>query len=139
MDKNFTQLAPKYFMEGYSCSESIAKAAVELGLTTEDFISIATSFSGGMSSKCLCGAVAGSQMVIGLLHGKTKDNTARAKAKEFFEKFTNTHKVACCKVLSAKFDDFHSIERKQHCQNLVLECSQILDEMLSEIKEKEIV
>lgn len=139
MDKNFTQLAPKYFMEGYSCSESIAKAAVELGLATDDFISIATSFSGGMSSKCLCGAVAGSQMVIGLLHGKTKDNTARAKAKEFFEKFTNTHKVACCKVLSSKFADFHSIERKQHCQNLVLECSQILDEMLSEIKEKEIV
>jgi len=137
MDKNFSKLAPKYFMEGYSCSESIAKAAVDLKLTDEDFISIATSFSGGMSSKCLCGAVAGSQMVIGLLHGKTKDNTARSLAKEFFEKFTAKHKVACCKVLSAKFSDFHSLERKQHCQNLVFECSLILDEILSEIKEKQ--
>lgn len=131
MEKNFKTLAPKYFMEGYSCSESIARAAVELGLADETFVSIATSFSGGMSSRCLCGAVAGSQMVLGLLHGKNKDNTARAYAKEFYERFTSSHKVACCKVLSAGFKDFHSPERKKHCVNIVSECGTILDEMLS--------
>ena len=72
MTKKFIDLAPNYFMQGYSCSESIACAAVELGLADENFVSIATSFSGGMSSGCLCGAVAASQMVIGLLHGKYK-------------------------------------------------------------------
>ena len=128
--KKFIDLAPNYFMEGYSCSESIAKAAVELGLTNEDFISVATSFSGGMGVRCLCGAVAGSQMVIGLLHGKNKDNTARTMAKEFYEKFTKNHKVACCKVLSGGFKDFHSQERKNHCLNMVAECAGILDEML---------
>ena len=128
--KKFIDLAPKYFSEGYSCSESIAKAAVDLGLANEDFISIATSFSGGMGVRCLCGAVAGSQMVIGLMHGKTKDNTARVLAKEFYERFTKNHKVACCKVLSGGFKDFHSPERKAHCTNMVAECSMILDEML---------
>ncbi len=134
--KSFATIAPQFFKEGYSCSESIAKAAVELGLADESFVSIATSFSGGMSSRCLCGAVAGSQMVLGLLHGKNKDNSARALAKEFYENFTKTHKVTCCKVLSAGFKDFHSPERKNHCVNLVEECGMILDSMLSEIKEK---
>lgn len=137
MEKKFSDLAPKYFMEeGYSCSESIARSAVELGLANEDFISVATSFSGGMGSGCLCGAVAGAQMVLGLLHGKTKDNSARALAKEFYERFIKTHKVTCCKVLTRNFEDFHSKERKQHCVNMVCDSARILDEMLANIKEK---
>lgn len=130
MEKKFKDIAPKYFLEGYSCSESIAKAAVELGLAPESFVSIATSFSGGMSSKCLCGAVAGSQMVLGLLHGKNQDNTARTLAKEFYESFTKIHKVTCCKVLTKDFKDFHSPERKNHCVNMVYDCATILDNML---------
>ena len=137
MEKKFSELAPKYFLEqGYSCSESIARAAVDMGLADDSFISIATSFSGGMGSGCLCGAVAGAQMVIGLLHGKNKDNQARALAKEFYKRFTNIHKVTCCKILTKKFDDFHSKERKEHCANMVYDCSKILDEILSEAKIK---
>lgn len=132
----FSELAPRYFNEGFSCSEAIVKSAVEMGLADESLVSVATSFSGGMSSGCLCGAVAGSQMVLGLLHGKYKDNCARSLAKEFYQRFTKTHKVACCKVLSAGFSDFHGPERKKHCTNLVYECGLILDEMLAEIKEK---
>ena len=135
--KKFSDLAPKYFLEeGYSCSESIARSAVEMGLASEEIISIATSFSGGMGSGCLCGAVAGAQMIIGLLHGKNKDNTARILAKEFYKRFTDKYKVTCCKVLTKDFKDFHSTERKQHCANMVFECSKILDEILEESKIK---
>lgn len=137
MKKNFSTLAPKYFLnEGYSCSESFARSAVELGLANEEIISIATSFSGGMGSGCLCGAVAGAQMVIGLLHGKTKDNTARILAKEFYQKFVEKHKVACCRALTKDFNDFHSKERKEHCANMVYESAIILDEILEKAKEK---
>ena len=136
MEKKFSDVAVKYFSEGYSCSEAIAQTAVDLGLADESFVSIATSFSAGMSSRCLCGAVAGAQMVIGLLHGKNKDNTARALSKEFYERFTKTHKVACCKVLSSGFADFHSPERKAHCTNMVNDCAKILDEMIEEAKVK---
>lgn len=133
---NFETLAPKFFFEqGFSCSESIARAAVELGLTDEEFVSIATSFSGGMHHGCLCGAVAGSQMVLGLLHGKFKDNTARSLASEFYERFTKIHKVTCCKVLTREFkDNFQSPERKAHCVNMVQSAGKILDEMLAELK-----
>ena len=137
MEKKFADLAPKYFLEeGYSCSESFARAAVELGLADEKIISIATSFSGGMGSGCLCGAVAGAQMIIGLLHGKTKDNTARALAKEFYQKFVEKHKVTCCKILTKNFSDFHSKERKEHCTNMVYDAAKILDEILEKTKQK---
>ena len=137
MEKKFADLAPKYFLEeGYSCSESFARAAVELGLADEKIISIATSFSGGMGSGCLCGAVAGAQMIIGLLYGKTKDNTARALAKEFYQKFVEKHKVTCCKILTKNFSDFHSKERKEHCTNMVYDAAKILDEILEKTKQK---
>ncbi len=137
MEKNFKTLAPKLFLEqGYSCSESIARAALELGIANEEFVSIATSFSGGMGNGCLCGAVAGSQMVLGLLHGKYKDNSARLLAQEFYQRFTKIHKVTCCKVLTKDYKDFHSKERKQHCVNMVYDCARILDEMLAELKQK---
>ena len=137
MEKKFADLAPKYFLEeGYSCSESFARAAVELGLADEKIISFATSFSGGMGSGCLCGAVAGAQMIIGLLHGKTKDNTARALAKEFYQKFVEKHKVTCCKILTKNFSDFHSKERKEHCTNMVYDAAKILDEILEKTKQK---
>ena len=131
MEFKFSELAPKYFMEGYSCSESFARSAVDMNIANEDMISIATSFSGGMGSGCLCGAVAGAQMIIGLLHGKTKDNTARMLAKEFYQKFTEIHKVTCCKILTKDFKDFHGAERKNHCVNMVYDSAKILDEILS--------
>ncbi len=137
MEKKFIDIAPNYFKQGFSCSESIAKAAVDIGYADEKLVSVATGFSGGMSNGCLCGAVAGSMMVLGLLHGKYADNTARSLADEFYKKFTSIHKVTCCKVLTKNFKDFHSPERKAHCVNMVADCSEILDEML--IKEKESV
>ena len=73
-------------------------------------------------------------MVIGLLHGKNKDNTARVLAREFYQKFTGLHKVTCCKVLTKDFKDFHSPERKNHCVNMVATSAKILDEILEKTK-----
>ena len=136
MKECFEEISPRYFLSGYSCSESIARAAVDLGYVDESLVSVATSFSGGMGSGCLCGAVAGAQMVLGFLHGKNKDNTARTLAKEFYKRFSTIHKVTCCKVLTKDFKDFHSVERKNHCTNMVESAGKILDEILEEIKTK---
>lgn len=125
--------AVNYFKNGYSCSESIILAAVDEGLCDKNLLAVATAFSGGMSSGCLCGAVAGAQMVIGSNFGKNNaqnnEEFARAKAKEFIEKFKEDRKATCCKVLSAGFD-FHSPERKQHCAVLVEECANFLESII---------
>lgn len=127
-------LAVKYFLQGYSCSESVVQAAIDKGYAPKELLSVATSFSGGMGVRCLCGAVAGSQIVIGSMYGKNAERDgmqARALAKQFNEKFAEKYKVNCCKVLSAGFE-FHSPERKQHCCSMVNDSCEILESILKE-------
>ncbi len=130
--------AVDYFLNGYSCSESIILEASEKGHCSKDLLSVATSFSGGIGSGCLCGAISGSIMVIGELFGK--DNKygnpmiAKKLSKEFMTKFTDKYKATCCRVLSRGFE-MGSPERKQHCCNFVEFCSNLLYEVI----EKEVV
>ena len=126
--------AREYFNNGFSCSESMIKWAVDENLVTEDLLPVATSFSGGMGVRCLCGAVAGTQLVIGTMFGKNEERDgmqARKLAKQFNEKFAEKYKVNCCKVLSAGYD-FHSPERKNHCSTMVADCCDILENLLKE-------
>lgn len=127
--------ARDYFLQGNSCSESIVLEAIGNGLCDESLLPVATSFSGGMGSGCVCGAISGSQIVIGHLYGKNnKYNNlpmAKAIAKDFMERFKQSHKVTCCRILSKDFD-LQSSERKQHCCNFVDFCSQILEELTTE-------
>ena len=125
--------AAEYFNQGYSCSESIVMEAIEKGLVPKELLPVATSFSGGMGSGCLCGAIAGSQIVLGYLFGRENqagnDVLARPAAKEFISEFTRTHKATCCRVLTRGME-MASPERKAHCSNMVNDCSKILEEMI---------
>ena len=125
--------AVEYFMQGSSCSESIVQESIEKGLVPKELLSCATPFSGGMGSGCLCGAISGSQLVLGYLYGKNnvKGNEvlARNKAKQLIEEFKKRHKVTCCRALTAGLD-MASGERKQHCQNMVNTCSDILSQLV---------
>lgn len=119
-----------YLNKGYSCSESVVQAAIDEGLCDESLLSCATSFSGGMSSGCVCGAVAGAQLVLGYNFGRgnSKGNEilARAKAKEFVEEFRSRNKVTCCRVLTAGLE---GIQRKQHCSKMVSDAAEILEQL----------
>lgn len=128
-----------FLKKGYSCSESVVLAAYECGLTKENLLTIAGAFSGGMSSGCLCGAIAASQLIIGHHFGREnsygESENVRAIAKEMIDRFKEKHKVTCCRVLTSKFD-FHSPERKQHCSTMVSDCCDILENILKEIDAK---
>jgi len=125
--------ALNYYKQGFSCSESVIQAAIDEGLCDKSLLSVATAFSGGMSSGCLCGAVAGAQMVLGSKFGKNNaegnQEAARVKAKEFIEEFKINHKATCCKVLTAGLE-FGSPERKQNCMALVEECAELLENLV---------
>lgn len=127
--------AVNYYQQGYSCSESVVLAATDKGFCDKSLLAVATAFSGGMSSGCLCGAVAGSQMILGANFGKqnalNNEETARTKAKEFIDEFKKKRKATCCRVLSSGLE-FASPERKQNCTNIVAECSEILEHIVRE-------
>lgn len=131
--------AVEYFRQGYSCSEAIIKAGIDQGLVSKELLPVATAFSGGMSSGCLCGAVAGAQLVVGATNGKIDNErdgqNSRKLAKEIIDEFKNIHNVTCCKALTVGFE-FHSPERKEHCVKMVDDCAKILTKVLELNKEK---
>lgn len=120
-----------YLNKGYSCSESIIKSAIDEGLCPKELLPCATTFCGGMLSGCLCGVVAGSQIVLGYNFGreniKGNENTAREKAKEFVEEFKKRNKFTCCRILSK---DVLPENKKAHCSKIVESGAEILESML---------
>ena len=129
--------AAEYFTNGYSCSESMIKWAIDEGLVSDDILSLATPFSGGMGVGCLCGAIAGAQIILGSQFGRENkhgnENTARAKAKELIQRFTQKHGATCCRVLTRGME-MASPERKAHCVNMVDECENLVKDLLNSEK-----
>lgn len=127
--------ATEYFMQGYSCSESIVKAAIDKGLVGENVLPLASPFSGGLSSGCLCGAVEGMQLVFGAMFGRDDKErngmAARKLAKKSIEMFKEKNKYTCCKALTAGYD-MASPERKQHCVTMVETCAEIIEELIKQ-------
>lgn len=125
--------AQEYFNNGFSCSESIIKWAIDEGLVPEELLAVATPFSGGMGSGCLCGAIAGAQIVIGYRFGRNNnfgnEVLARVKAKELITRFTEVHKATCCRVLTRGLE-MASPERKAHCTNMVEFCQKLVEELV---------
>ena len=140
----FTELAKEYYTGGLSCSEAVIKAAHDIGLFKSDNIDevykIASMFSGGMSSGCLCGAVAGSQIVLGCLFGKNPSQHTRLNrvvAAELIEKFKEKRKVTCCKALSAPYKD-NPTARRQNCISIVEDSAQILENLVKKYSKEEV-
>lgn len=134
-NEDFMKKATEYFMQGYSCSESIVKAAIEKGLVNENILPLASPFSGGLSSGCLCGAVSGMQLVFGAMFGRDDKErngiVARQLAKKSIEMFKEKNKFTCCKALTAGYD-MASPERKQHCVKMVEACAEIIEELIKQ-------
>jgi C_GCAxxG_C_C family probable redox protein len=124
--------ASEYFNKGFSCSESMIKWAIDEGLASKELLPVATSFSGGMGVGCLCGAIAGAQMIIGAQYGRENlvgnENIARMKAKELVTKFTKAHGATCCRSLTRGLE-MGSPDRKSHCTNMVEFCQKIIEEL----------
>ena len=124
--------AGEYFNNGFSCSESMIKWAIDEGLVSKELLPVATSFSGGMGVGCLCGAVAGAQMILGAQFGRENkagnENIARKKAQELMQRFMEKHKATCCRVLTRGME-FSGPNRKAHCTNMVDDCQKIVKEL----------
>jgi C_GCAxxG_C_C family probable redox protein len=132
-----SELAKKYYESGCSCSESIIKSAYDTGIfKTDNFDEvnrIASMFSGGMSSGCLCGAVAGAQIVLGCLFGKNiNDNTSlnRTVSAELIKKFKEKRKVTCCNALSAAYKE-NPVARRQNCISIVEDSAGMLENIVN--------
>jgi len=108
----------------YFCSESVVQTINDLLGRPYDpsVVKLASGFPIGMGKAgCLCGAVSGGQMALGMAYGRVEGEAMQEK---MFEISKNLHdyvryeyKSTCCRVITKEWtgDNFKSPERKNHC------------------------
>lgn len=121
------EYAEKLYRGGLSCSESLVGSIrdyFELEIPRE-VIAMGSGFSAGIGKTgCVCGALAGGIMALGILFGRTKPTEDVSKnhqlAKElhdYFKEATGKNEV-CCRNLTRGFDMTRG-EHKPQCTEYV--------------------
>ncbi len=117
--------AEELFRSGtFFCSESVVQTINDLlgQPFDENVVKLASGFPIGMGkSGCLCGAVSGGQMALGMVYGRVKGEAMNEKmfekAKKLHDYIKNEYKSTCCRVITKEWvgDNFQSEGRRQHC------------------------
>lgn len=117
--------AEEYFRSGtFFCSEAVVQTINEyMGCPfDESIVKTASAFPIGLGkAQCLCGAVSGGEIALGLVYGRTKGQPMNPKMFEFAKGLHDfikaKYKAVCCHSITRKWagDNFMSPERKAHC------------------------
>ena len=112
--KKIAKDAEDLFRGGFFCSEAVVssiRSNFELDIP-EEVIAMASGFPVGIGrSKCLCGAVSGGVMALGIFFGRTKQGDPKVEknlevSKELHDwfKVANGKNALCCRILTKEFD-----------------------------------
>ncbi len=117
--------AEQLFRSGtYFCSEAVLQTINELlGMPYDaNIVKLASGFPIGLGkAQCLCGAVSGGQMALGIVYGRVEGEPMQdkmfEKAKKLHDFIKDEYKSLCCRVITREWqgDNFKSPERKNHC------------------------
>lgn len=140
--KQVREEAEGYFQRGeFFCSEAVLQVINDaLGkLYPDEVVKLASGFPIGLGkAQCLCGAVSGGEMALGMVygrvHGQPMDPVMFDKAKELHDFIRKEYKSLCCRVITRKWagDNFQSPERKAHCVEITGKVAEWVAEQLIE-------
>ena len=114
--------AEGYYQRGeFLCTEAVVHSINELlgWPFAEDITRLASAFPIGLGkSGCLCGAISGGAIALGMVYGRKHGEAMNDKmfpvSAELHDYIKNVYKSTCCRVLVKDFE-FASPERKAHC------------------------
>jgi len=124
--------AEDYYRRGdFYCSEAIVKTIRdEFALPVpEEVVKAASGFPVGVGAAgCICGAIAGGVMALGLVFGRTAPGDdavkkAMALSRELHDRFAERHRRTCCRVLT-KGMALGSPEHLEQCISLTGEIAE---------------
>lgn len=140
--------AKEYFLNGYSCSQSIVKAFADLTENPTELIKVASSFGGGFGRlREVCGAFSGTCIIVGSLFGyEQSDGNNKlehyALIRDLAEKFKTANGGSyICRELIAGTEKLSSpnpadrteeYKQKRPCASIVYNCAEILEQYLTE-------
>lgn len=127
------------FKNGLNCSEAIVHTFNELlnNPLNSEALKMATGFGGGLGQAgCMCGALTGSVMVLGLFKGRFDSVMDREPAynlaHEFHDRFEKAYGATCCRVLN--LHPYDSPEHLRGCLKLTGGTAKLLMEFIQEKK-----
>jgi C_GCAxxG_C_C family probable redox protein len=134
--KILAEQSVELFKSGLYSSEAILQVFNEhlnLGLS-DTAIKMSTGFGAGLgTSKCCCGSLTGTIMVLSAIKGRT---SAQESVDEVFaltqvlhDRFKQRFKATCCRVLTKDLE-WGTPEHHKHCEQLVYGAVEILVEIL---------
>ncbi|KLU64117.1 putative redox-active protein [Desulfosporosinus acididurans] len=132
--------AEGYFQRGeFFCSESVIHTLNELlGWPFDPSISrLASGFPIGIGkSGCVCGAISGGVMALGMAYGRDHGNPMNSKmlpiAADLHDHIKKLYRSTCCRVITKDLV-FDSPERKAHCVKITGEVAAwITDKLLDD-------
>ena len=140
--------AEELFRSGtYFCSEAVLQTINEFldKPFPPDIVKMASPFVIGLGkAQCLCGAVSGGQMALGIAYGRVEGEPMPDRmfevAKELHDYIKNEYKSTCCRVITKKWqgDNFKSPERREHCITITGEVARWVANKLIEDNKVEI-
>ncbi|TYO95207.1 C_GCAxxG_C_C family probable redox protein [Geothermobacter ehrlichii] len=120
-DESVAEKAGRLFDRGNNCAQAVLQAT--LGIDDPRLLDVAAAFGSGIGGqKCLCGAVSGGVMALGLA-GRPR------LAGRLVAKFRRRNRTTCCKALSAPFR-WMSREHLANCRRLTAETATLVNELL---------
>lgn len=134
--------AKGYYREGLNCAECVFKSFIDLGEADlpPEVICLASGFGAGIgATHNTCGGVLGACLAMGTKIGR-RDPLARAEMADrvaelndpagiyaqfgaLIREFEQEYGSIKCGDLTAAYEDWHSRERKKHCQEIIAHCS----------------
>jgi C_GCAxxG_C_C family probable redox protein len=138
-------IAQNKFSEGFNCAQaSFYPFAIKSGMDPEQALKLTTGFGAGMVFRGeMCGAITGSMMAIGLVHGRSQADDYDSKdktymlIKEMHKQFTEKHGSIICKdLLKLENNESESWEKakdlfKTHCPVFVRDAVSITEEIVN--------
>jgi C_GCAxxG_C_C family probable redox protein len=129
--------AEGYFKRGeFFCSEAVVHAINELlgWPLPKEVTKLASAFPIGIGkSKCLCGAISGGAMALGMAYGRNHGEPMHERmfpvAVGLHDHVKTLYGSTCCRVIIKDYD-FASAERKAHCVKITGEVTAWVAEQL---------
>ena len=115
--------AGELFASGLNCAQAVLQATT--GIDDPRMMEMAKPFGGGIGgTKCLCGAISGGVMALGL-SGKG------SRADKLTAAFKERYRVTCCVALSRPYE-WKSREHLANCRKITEETAAIVERLLTE-------
>lgn len=139
---NIRETAETYFRKGeFFCSEAVLKTINDAldKPYPEEVVKLASGFPIGLGkAQCLCGAVSGGEMALGMVYGRVHGKSMNPKmfdnSKGLHDFIKDEYKSLCCRVITREWagDNFQSPERKEHCIKITGKVAEWVAERLVE-------